>query len=125
MSIMLTHLPDALAAAVSEADDRARAPARVRMSDASPPPPADDRAEADARLLRRMAAGDKAALAELYDRSSRPLYATALRVLSDATEAHDTVHDSFITLWEKPAMFESGPRTASARPCPPARPRAL
>ena len=52
-----------------------------------------------------MADGEHDALAELYDRFSRPLYATALRILNDATEAQDVVHDVFITLWEKASAF--------------------
>jgi RNA polymerase sigma-70 factor (ECF subfamily) len=114
MSIMLAHFPDAFAAAVVEADESARPAPGARMSDPAPTPPADDRAEADARLVRRMARGDKAALAELYDRFSRPLYATALRVVSDATEAQDIVHDAFLTLWEKAAIFEPERGTAFA-----------
>lgn len=57
-------------------------------------------------LLRRMAGGDKAALGDLYDRFSRPLFATALAVLSDPAEAQDIVHDVFMVLWEKAAVFE-------------------
>ena len=104
---MLIDLPDALAAAVSQADDFVRARTRTRMSGTSPLPPADHRAEDDARLVRRMAAGDKTALAELYDRFSRPLYATALRIVTDPAEAQDLVHDAFIALWEKAAVFEA------------------
>lgn len=127
---MLTHLSDAFAAAVYEAehaDGDATHPSRrspgegdplrfrrSRMSDEAPLPPADERAVADARLMRRMAAGDKAALAELYDRFSRPLYATALRIVSDPSEAQDIVHDAFIALWEKAAMFEAGRGSAFA-----------
>lgn len=69
------------------------------------PTPPDERADIDARLLRRMALRDKAAFAELYDRFSRPLYATALRIVGDATEAQDIVHDVFLTLWEKAGVF--------------------
>jgi RNA polymerase sigma-70 factor (ECF subfamily) len=65
----------------------------------------DERAEIDARLFGRMANGDRDALAELYDRFSRPLYATALRILNDPSEAQDVVHDVFISLWEKSARF--------------------
>lgn len=115
---MLTHLPEALAAAVSEAEldagGVASAPRfrRVRMSAPTSIPTTSDRAEADAQLVRRMAAGDKTALAELYDRFSRPLYATALRIVSDPAEAQDIVHDAFIALWEKAAMFETERGTA-------------
>jgi RNA polymerase sigma-70 factor (ECF subfamily) len=115
MSIMLTHLPEALAAAVAEASqhegDEGAVPSlrfgRQHMSGSAPTPPSDDRAAIDAQLLRRMAAGDKAALAELYDRFSRPLYATALRIVNDPSEAQDLVHDAFIALWEKAGVFEN------------------
>ena len=116
---MLTHLPDALAAAVeAEHVDGGAVPLprdrRARMSSGAPIPPADDRAKTDARLVSRMAAGDKAALAELYDRFSRPLYATALRIVSDPTDAQDLVHDAFIALWEKAAVFDAGRGSAFA-----------
>lgn len=84
------------------------------MSDAVPQPPSDDRQQEDARLLRRIAEGDKDALAALYDRFSRPLYATALRVVNDPAEAQDIVHDTFVTLWEKAATFETNRGTAFA-----------
>jgi len=66
--------------------------------------------------------GDKTALAELYDRFSRPLYATALRNRHDPTEAQDLVHDTFIALWEKASASppSAGPRLRGrdARPQP-------
>jgi RNA polymerase sigma-70 factor (ECF subfamily) len=68
----------------------------------------DARARANAELIRRMAGGDRDALAELYDRLSRPLYATAKHILNDATEAQDVVHDVFLALWENAATFDSG-----------------
>lgn len=68
----------------------------------------DDRTIRHAELLAAMAAGDRAALGRLYDELSRPLYALAVRVLSDATEAQDVVHDVFITLWEKSAAYDTG-----------------
>lgn len=84
------------------------------MSEAAPEPSPDERQQADARLVSRIAQGDKAALAELYDRFSRPLYATAVRVVNDPAEAQDIVHDVFITLWEKAATFETTRGTAFA-----------
>jgi RNA polymerase sigma-70 factor (ECF subfamily) len=68
----------------------------------------DDRARVNAQLIRRMAEGDRDALAELYDRLSRPLYATAKHILNDAAEAQDVVHDVFIALWENAASFDTG-----------------
>ena len=59
-----------------------------------------------------MASGDRAAFAELYDRFSRPLFATAARILSDPREAEDIVHDVFIVLWEKASEFNDTRGTA-------------
>lgn len=114
MSIMLSCLSDAFAASVSEADNRAHPAPRVRMTEPAPAEPPDERQRADAALLRRMADGDKSAFAELYDRFSRPLYATALRIVRDPAEAQDITHDAFLALWEKAAVFESERGTAFA-----------
>jgi RNA polymerase sigma-70 factor, ECF subfamily len=68
----------------------------------------ENRARANAALVRRMAGGDRDALAELYDKLSRPLYATARHILNDAAEAQDVVHDVFLSLWENAGTFDSG-----------------
>jgi RNA polymerase sigma-70 factor (ECF subfamily) len=76
--------------------------------------PADDietpegRAGANAALIQRMAGGDRDALAELYDKLSKPLYSTARHILNDAAEAQDVVHDVFLSLWENASSFDSG-----------------
>jgi RNA polymerase sigma-70 factor (ECF subfamily) len=114
MSIMLSCLPDAFAASASATDDHARPPPRVCMKQPAPTQPPDERQRIDGLLLRRMADGDKAAFAELYDRFSRPLYATALRIVSDPAEAQDITHDAFLTLWEKAAVFQSDRGSAFA-----------
>src|ERR1700677_3923719 len=89
----------------------------ARRSEAGPParmsPPGDTeprevRASVNAALIRRMAGGDHDALAELYDRLSKPLYSTAKHILNDAAEAQDVVHDVFLALWENAASFDSG-----------------
>lgn len=69
--------------------------------------PSGDRQREDGELIRRMAAGDKAACAALYDRFSRPLYSVALRILNDQAEAEDIVQDVFLALWEKAGSFVS------------------
>ena len=66
----------------------------------------------DARLLQRVASGDQAAFGQLYDRFSRPLYATAARILNDNREAEDIVHDVFIVLWEKASEFHESKGSA-------------
>jgi RNA polymerase sigma-70 factor (ECF subfamily) len=80
----------------------------VRMTSAEDIDLPEQRAKANADLLKRMAGGDRDALAELYDRLSRPLYATARHILNDAAEAQDVVHDVFLALWENAASFDSG-----------------
>jgi len=70
-------------------------------------PPDEEKHAVDAQILQRVAAGDQSALGELYDRFSRPLFSVALRVLNDAAEAEDVLHDVFVTLWEKASDFES------------------
>jgi RNA polymerase sigma-70 factor, ECF subfamily len=68
----------------------------------------DARARENAELIRRMAGGDGDALAELYDRLSRPLYSTARHILNDASEAQDVVHDVFLALWQSAGSFDAG-----------------
>ncbi len=73
-----------------------------------PTPPVDPaQREKDTGLLRQVAAGDKAAFAELYDRLSRPLYTVVFRILNDGSEAEDIVHDVFISVWSKAGEFEA------------------
>jgi RNA polymerase sigma-70 factor (ECF subfamily) len=85
-----------------------------RMSFSASTPPADDRESADSGLVRRMAAGDKAACGELYDRFSRPLYSLALRVTGDSAEAQDVVQEVFVALWNKAAAFDPARGSAFA-----------
>ncbi len=80
-------------------------------------PPADiapsgDPSAADAELVRRIAAGDRSALSALYERFSRPLYSASLRIIGDAAEAQDVVHDVFVTLWGKASLFRADRGTA-------------
>ena len=76
----------------------------TRPEDTSSP---EARAASNAALIRRMAGGDRDALAELYDSISRPLYATAVHILNDAAEAQDVVHDVFLALWSNASSFDS------------------
>jgi RNA polymerase sigma-70 factor (ECF subfamily) len=70
-------------------------------------PPDEEKHAMDAQILQRVAAGDQSALGELYDRFSRPLFSAALRILNNAAEAEDVLHDVFVTLWDKAADFEA------------------
>lgn len=112
MALVLSSLPDALVCAVAEGPDensgspRPRFGPRSMIPEGSTPPPGDDRETVDADLLARVARGDQQAFAQLYDRFSGPLYATALRIVRDTAEAQDIVHDAFVTVWEKARAFD-------------------
>ena len=61
----------------------------------------------DEALVRRVAGGDKRAFLELYDRYSRPVYATGFRLLGDAQLAEELVQDAFTSVWRRAKSFES------------------
>ena len=94
-------------AAVFALDAEESNPPERHMSAPAPTEPPNDRRAVDDELLRRMARRDPAAFSALYDRFSRPLYATALRMLNDAHEAEDIVQDVFEALWKKASAFEA------------------
>lgn len=112
MSLVFSSLPDALVCAVAEGrDENLDRPVLPRVPASMTPegptlPPGDDRETIDAHLLGRIADHDQQAFAELYDRFSGPLYATALRIVRDTAEAQDIVHDAFVTVWEKARAFD-------------------
>jgi RNA polymerase sigma-70 factor, ECF subfamily len=57
-------------------------------------------------LVGQVAQGDERALSELYDRYSRPVYATGVRLLGDAHLAEDLVQDVFTNVWQRAASFD-------------------
>src|SRR6266545_1298661 len=61
---------------------------------------------ADDVLAGRVAAGDAAAFAELYDRYVRPVYVFAAHVLGP-TRAEDVVQDAFLALWRNAHRYDS------------------
>ena len=67
-----------------------------------------------AELLRRIALGDEAAFAALYDRFSPVLYGAAIRMMNDATEAEDVVQEAFIYIWRRAGSFDSTRSSAFA-----------
>src|ERR687893_3002600 len=60
----------------------------------------------DEELVNRVAQGDHGARAELYDRYSRPVYATGIRLLGDAHLAEELVQDAFTNVWQRAASFD-------------------
>jgi RNA polymerase sigma-70 factor (ECF subfamily) len=56
-------------------------------------------ADGDAALVAAIAAGDRRALAELYDLYAGVLLALGLRIVRDRREAEDLLHDVFLEVW--------------------------
>ena len=53
------------------------------------------------QLLVRIAAGDKAALAELYAQAKNPIYCFALSILRDSFAAEDVMQETFLQVEER------------------------
>jgi RNA polymerase sigma-70 factor (ECF subfamily) len=72
-----------------------------RMAAVPPPDDAEDEA-----LVLAMAAGDRAALATLYERHSSLLLGLALRIVRERREAEDLLHDVFLEAWRSAKDFD-------------------
>ncbi|MGC1302759.1 MAG: sigma-70 family RNA polymerase sigma factor [Caulobacteraceae bacterium] len=56
--------------------------------------------------LQQVAAGDKAALRQVYDQTSAKLFGVCLRILRDRTEAEDVLQDVYVTVWRRAGSFD-------------------
>jgi RNA polymerase sigma factor (sigma-70 family) len=63
---------------------------------------------AEGVLVERLAGGDDAALADLYDRYAGFVYGLAHRMLMNRQAAEDVTQEVFVALWQNPARFEPG-----------------
>jgi RNA polymerase sigma-70 factor (ECF subfamily) len=63
--------------------------------------------EDDTSLVTRMQRRDPHALAELYDRYGRVVYALILRVVRDTGIAEDLVQESFLRVWNRVSGFDA------------------
>ncbi|MFZ1370469.1 MAG: RNA polymerase sigma factor [Ferruginibacter sp.] len=57
-------------------------------------------------LIERCLQGDRLGYRELYDRYSKAMYNTCLRILNHATEAEDVLQESFIEAFKNLEKFE-------------------
>jgi RNA polymerase sigma-70 factor (ECF subfamily) len=62
----------------------------------------------DHDLLRQVRAGDKQAVAVLYDRYSAPVMNLAAYVLGNRESAEEVVQDVFVTVWKRPEVWDAG-----------------
>ena len=79
----------------------------------------------DAELVRDMAAGERNAFSELYDRYASTLMALVLRIVRDRSDAEEVVQDAFLQAWRQAARFDSGRGSVGAWMVTMARSRAL
>ncbi|XWN34036.1 MAG: sigma-70 family RNA polymerase sigma factor [Devosia sp.] len=63
-------------------------------------------------LIAKTALGDRRAFAKLYERTSRKLFAVALRILQDRAEAEDAIQDAYVKIWRYSERFAA----SKARP---------
>lgn len=61
----------------------------------------------DTELIALVARGQRPALGALYDRYAGLLLAVLTRVLRDAAEAEDVLHEVFLEVWQHAADFDS------------------
>ena len=64
------------------------------------------------QLLVRIAAGDKAALAELYAQAKNPVYCFALSILRDSFAAEDVMQETFLQIWKSAPTYRPGGKNA-------------
>src|ERR1043165_3427253 len=68
----------------------------------------------DTQLLAAIARREREALSVLDDRRAAIFFATAVRILSDRTEAEDVLQETVIQIWDKAGTYSGGAGTPFA-----------
>jgi RNA polymerase sigma factor (sigma-70 family) len=58
--------------------------------------------------LQQVAAGDQAALRQVYESTSAKLFGVCLRILGDRNEAEDVLQEVYVTIWRRAGSFDPG-----------------
>lgn len=98
------------------------------MAQMNPPSPASAYAsdnDEDRELVARMSRGDDRALAQFYERWSRPIYALVAHLVRDPDDADDVVEDTFYQAWRQASRYEPSRGAVSTWIVTIARSRAL
>jgi RNA polymerase sigma-70 factor (ECF subfamily) len=81
--------------------------------------------EADADVLRRLAAGDREAVGELYDRHAARVLGLAYRIVRNTSDAEDVVQDVFAQAWRTAPNYQASRGTVAGWLLMMARTRAI
>lgn len=73
---------------------------------------ADEESRVLAARLAQVAAGDRAALADVYRRTSAKLFGICLRILVERSEAEEVLQEVYLTVWQKAGGFDLGRASA-------------
>src|SRR5260370_26458986 len=76
------------------------------------PQPAEIRLPSDEELMAGLQAKDAKALDLIFSRYSRLVFAIALRIVNDRSEAEDVVQEVFFSLYQKAILYDSAKGTA-------------
>ena len=69
---------------------------------------------ADTAVVRRIAEGDRAAMAELYDRYADVVFSLACRIVGVPADAEDVVQEVFTQAWRQAGRYDAGRASAAA-----------
>jgi RNA polymerase sigma-70 factor (ECF subfamily) len=67
----------------------------------------DASSEADAQIVRRMAAGDADALGSLYDRWAGRVHSLAFSIVRSTPDAEEVVEETFWQAWQQASRFDA------------------
>ena len=76
------------------------------MSAVSRPVRRPEDGDGDVDILRRIRAGERGAVDDLYERFRRPAFALARRILADDGLAEDVLQDVFLGIWRDPSGYD-------------------
>lgn len=106
MSIVsLTDIADARRQARAAARASHPAGARLALVQAVEPDAGQDLSIES--LLRSVAAGDRTAFAEIYDRISSRVLGLVVRVLRDRSQSEEVTQEVFLEIWQQAAKFDA------------------
>jgi RNA polymerase sigma-70 factor (ECF subfamily) len=69
--------------------------------------PAPQSQAEDVECLQRLASGDQASAAGLYDRHARPVYSLILRIVGDEGESEDVLQDVFAQAFRQAGRYDA------------------